>query len=178
MLTKIDSYLELREKGLRITPVIIWFDRTQDDMIDAYVLLNGTEEVRYNIHNNDIPNIHMILPYEMTVVARMRWLRLTNEDEFAIYMESVQNILKDCIQREYHDFIQPISFTDSYCEDPIPTYTRHFFEQFLLKAVFNPTYQNECKLTYVWRSTEFESLQHVMKAIAIDYEILRLITKN
>ena len=126
MLAKIDSYCELRQKGLRITPVIIWFD-IQDDMIDAYVLLNGTEEVKYNIHHNDISNIHMILPYEMTVVARMRWLSLTNEDEFEIYMESIQNILKDCIQREYHNFIQPISFKDSYCAEPIPDISSNNF---------------------------------------------------
>lgn len=176
MPTKIDSYNELRAKGLRITPVIIWFEISDDSYV-AYVLFNGLDEVRYTIHARDMDNIKTILPYEMTVIARMEWLKLTNIDEFEIYMESIQNILKDSIHREYHTFIQPISYTDSYSADPIPTYVRHFFEQFSLKATFDPTYQGECRLIYVWRATEFTSLHHVLKAVAIDYEILRLITK-
>ena len=176
MSTKIDSYNEIRAKGLRITPIIIWFENTHDSYI-AYVLFNGTDEVRYKIELHDIDNMTTILPYEMTVIARMEWLRLTNIDEFDIYMESIQNILKDSVHREYQTFIQPITFTDSYFANPIPTYIRHFFEQFSLKVTFDPTYPGECHLRYVWRTSEFTSLRHVMNAVAMDYEILRIITK-
>jgi len=175
MFTKTDSYLELREKGLRISPVIIWFEKV-DDMTEVYVFMNGCE-VRYNIHDSDRHNIHTVFPYEMTVVARMQWMKLSSEEEYEIYMESIKNILKDCVQREFQTFAQPISFADTYSMDPIPVYTRHFFEQFSLKATYDPTYTEECRISYVWRSTQFQTLQHVLNAISMDYEILKLITR-
>lgn len=176
MLTKTDSYLELREKGLRIAPVIIWFEKV-DDVTEVYVFANGGE-VRYNIHETEIQNIHTIFPYEMTVAARIQWMKLSSEDEYEIYMESIKNILKDCIHREYQKFMQPISFSDKCSMEPIPVYTRHFFEQFSLKATYDPTYIEECRLVYVWRGTNFPTLQHVLKAIAMDYEIIKLITRS
>lgn len=176
MLTKTDSYLELREKGLRVTPVIIWFEKV-DDITEVYISMNGSE-VRYNIDDRDIHNIHTILPYDMTVAARMQWMKLSSEDEYEIYMESIKNILKDCIHREYQTFMQPTSFTDTYSMETIPVYTRHFFEQFSLKATYDPTYTEECRLSYMWRNTHFPTLQHVLRAIAMDYEIIKLIARS
>jgi hypothetical protein len=176
MPTKMDSYIEFQEKGLRVVPVIIWFEKV-DDTTEVYVFMNG-DEVRYNIDDSDIHNIHTILPYEMTIAARMQWMKLSSEDEYEIYMESIKNILKDCIHREYQTFMQPTAFSDTCSMENIPFYTRHFFEQFSLKATYDPTYTEECRLTYVWRGTNFPTLQHVLRAIAMDYEIIKLISRS
>ena len=101
MNSKKDSYTEIKEKGLSINPIIVWFERSaatssnmmnkhfshidpvfDDIILDAYLYINGSEEIllspikysKYGVVKRNGQDV----TYEMTSIARKQLQHLSN----------------------------------------------------------------------------------------------------
>jgi hypothetical protein len=202
-LCKNDSYIELRQKGLGIKPVIIWFDISKetannllekqashvdpvfsDIMLDACVLSNNGEKTLLASISNArfgivIQNgVNTIL--EMTHAARRRLKKIHEEysnkwrEIDEIRMEGIREMLKEAVTREYKKCKQPVLYQDEYSEETYE-YKRCLNKTISIVATHIPNCENEYEIRWEWRGSRYQTLHHLFYAVKTDMEIIGLI---
>ena len=159
-----------------------------DIILDAYLLRDGSEEVypspiKYAKYGVVLDKNGKEVSYEMTLTARQQLKHLTDichnqwSEIKQIHLEGVYDILKNAVISEYQklrqDFVY-LSYDDEFVENP-PVYRRNIKKTFIIEAEYDPTRYEEYKITYLWRSSRFPSLQHMFMEVMIDYDLLRML---